>query len=984
MDHVVLRGWSIDLAAQAFPDARVVALHDDVAAVVDLAVSGARVVACVPVTASEQTVDLLVAELRRIGEVHVVTSPPITRAVPDDARALLNHLADGCSLGEAAAREHLSRRTADRRLAAARNALGVTSTAEAVAALRSRPMATTVGGRSSLQPPVLVGRETDLARLVGLLTDDRSALLVGEGGVGKTALLRAAATATSGRSVRMTAGQETLRWRDYRVLSRLLPGEALVGDVESVAARLEAAVGPDLVVVDDVHLADEATLAVLAALVGRVTLLCAARPDARGADAASAVARLEAAGAESLSVHPLPDADVARLARALSPGLPAERVDEVVADSGGLPLLVELLCGDAGAEAGRGLVPSVAGLSPGAAGSALELALARHPRPRDDATPELVRAGIATMTDDGEIRIRHALVADAVVAAAEDADIRSAHRRLALVAEDPAAAAAHFAAAGDTELAVERAVAAAESAVRQSDRARAMGLAASSCRDDRRTALWLSAAEAYSVAGSAAQALAAADRVDRDLLEAVDRGRLALARARALWHLGQAEESVAAAREGAAAVAGRDQALEGALLGEVVAREALSIGPQADHDDLLARAMTLIGTGPGQASLLNTAGILAHLQRGDGLDEWSSGREAALAEGDLDALMRTSNNVITWHESNGDQAFGLALAREMAASAAAQGLGEWHAQFRAMAANLLMFRGRFAEALGDVDAVEATAVDPITRAQAFVTRVACLIELGLLDAARALIPPIPERVTTVDEASLALLAAWWALAAGRPREAVAVVDDLLAGAADQGDRPLLYLRGHLGAVRAWAEHDLGRPVRPLGEVGPTRIDQLLGREANAVAVMDVDPARAADLLDAVAADGRDQAYGYSLRARWGAAEARRRAGLPTAVEALLALESEVDAVGMEPLLARVRRSLRLAGIRRAARRARDRSGVLTERERQVLDLVAQGGTYTEIARRLGVGRPTVRRLVENARIKLGARDRIAAVAAIAT
>jgi len=54
-------------------------------------------------------------------------------AVDPEARALIGHIAAGATLGEAAHRLHLSRRTADRRLAQARRALGVDRTVVAIA-----------------------------------------------------------------------------------------------------------------------------------------------------------------------------------------------------------------------------------------------------------------------------------------------------------------------------------------------------------------------------------------------------------------------------------------------------------------------------------------------------------------------------------------------------------------------------------------------------------------------------------------------------------------------------------------------------------------------------------------------------------------------------------------------------------------------------------------------------------------------------------
>jgi DNA-binding CsgD family transcriptional regulator len=156
----------------------------------------------------------------------------------------------------------------------------------------------------------------------------------------------------------------------------------------------------------------------------------------------------------------------------------------------------------------------------------------------------------------------------------------------------------------------------------------------------------------------------------------------------------------------------------------------------------------------------------------------------------------------------------------------------------------------------------------------------------------------------------------------------------------------------------------------------------LEREARGVGMLSTDPAAAKELLSEPSTVGRALSYALALRAAWGAAEAARLAGDSDVVDRLLAVEKEAIEVGLEPLLTRIQRSLRQAGVRRAARRAPDRSGLLTERERAVLDLLAGGATYTEVARRLGVGRSTVRRLLDNAHAKLGTVGRFAAVAAV--
>ncbi|MGZ4352801.1 MAG: helix-turn-helix transcriptional regulator, partial [Gaiellaceae bacterium] len=111
--------------------------------------------------------------------------------------------------------------------------------------------------------------------------------------------------------------------------------------------------------------------------------------------------------------------------------------------------------------------------------------------------------------------------------------------------------------------------------------------------------------------------------------------------------------------------------------------------------------------------------------------------------------------------------------------------------------------------------------------------------------------------------------------------------------------------------------------------------------------------------------------------------ALRGAGEPEqARETLLAVEAEAGERGMAPLVARAQRSLRLAGVRRAAPRARRADG-LTVREAEVLELAASGLTNAAIARRLGVGPSTVKRLVSSGARKLGAVTRAQAVAQFA-
>jgi hypothetical protein len=106
---------------------------DDDAALAAAVLAAARGVGLVVGCPDEDRRALLRDDLSRIGTVELVELGPDPLAVlDDDQRALLAALAAGASVGAAADALHLSTRTAERRLAAARRSLGVRTTAEAV------------------------------------------------------------------------------------------------------------------------------------------------------------------------------------------------------------------------------------------------------------------------------------------------------------------------------------------------------------------------------------------------------------------------------------------------------------------------------------------------------------------------------------------------------------------------------------------------------------------------------------------------------------------------------------------------------------------------------------------------------------------------------------------------------------------------------------------------------------------------------------
>src|SRR5687768_16588310 len=123
---------------------------------------------------------------------------------------------------------------------------------------------------------MLLGRDAELAALRKRLTRNEATVVVGEAGVGKTALMREAATESS-RTAFEGGGIPTLSWMAYLPLARALGHEPPKGDAAAVAATLADEIAEGVLIVDDLQWADRQTLAVIPLLVGRVPLLLALR-----------------------------------------------------------------------------------------------------------------------------------------------------------------------------------------------------------------------------------------------------------------------------------------------------------------------------------------------------------------------------------------------------------------------------------------------------------------------------------------------------------------------------------------------------------------------------------------------------------------------------------------------------------------------------------------------------------------------------------
>jgi DNA-binding CsgD family transcriptional regulator len=217
-----------------------------------------------------------------------------------------------------------------------------------------------------------------------------------------------------------------------------------------------------------------------------------------------------------------------------------------------------------------------------------------------------------------------------------------------------------------------------------------------------------------------------------------------------------------------------------------------------------------------------------------------------------------------------------------------------------------------------------------------------------------------------------------ALWSGRPRRAIDLAMAVLGVPS-----PIVNAYVLPELTRAWAQLELGvRPEPPI-DIAATPISAGARPEGEGLVLLH------AGLADAAAGCFADAAVRWSsfdrprsLLCRWAEGEALRLAGRESAAkERLQFVLDEAMAMGHAVIELRARRSLRRAGVRTAGHaRPRASSGLrLTDRERELVGLVGRGLTNIEIARRMGLGRPTVSRTLSNAMAKLGAESRAQAV-----
>lgn len=831
----------------------------------------------------------------------------------------------------------------------------------------------------------IVGRDSEVSTLAAALAADRPIAVVGEAGIGKTSLVRAAA-AHAGVELFEGGGFATLPDSPYLALRRAV-GLSLAGDAAAVASLVEGRLGPETLFVDDLQWVDQPTRSVLRLLQGRSGMVVAIRSGDPGAPAALELAA--ALGFERFELLGLAaEAAIAILERHRS-GLSRRDARRIVGMAGGNPLVLEEIAihGQASGTTRRSIGAGIDWLTPAARRLAEVLAIADRPVPTERAGPivqELLEAGVV-VERAGQVEIRHALIAEAVRESLEPERRAERHAEAAETLDEPALIARHMLLAGRPEAAAARASAALQTDVDVATRAGLLGVLAEAAPPDAGLRPWLTAAEVASAISDWTGVIALLDPPTRPGSMEEQAARDALL-GHALFSLGRHDEARVAldraaevaldpASEGAAQVAVERAAFRVNVDGEL-AEAIADLRTAQDHVApgspgwfrvrAIAESMKVMATLPADIAFLHLA-IEASLAGG-----------AFAAAADLARVVNFA--LLIWEGAEAALRFDDEMAPRLADGGAVSSALELRAE--TVQASILAGRPREAVTRADELLEQPT---PLRAAQtAAMYRARALGLLGSLDAAAASLVELEPVVSSdfvgrgILLASQAELALW----GGQPDRAVALAD-----AVERIPSPINGAYTLSEITRAWAHVDAGRPPTPVtGTIdAPTQAGAPL--EAEGLQRLHRGDPSAADWFRQAAAAWAGFNAPRAVFCRWAEGEALRQSGDSIAMEDRLTTALEAaTASDLEVIAMRIRRSMRRAGLRLPAAE-RDRVAArpgLTRREQELLALVAQGLTNAEIARRMGLGRPTVARILSNAMVKLGAGSRTQAVSLAAS
>jgi DNA-binding CsgD family transcriptional regulator len=816
-------------------------------------------------------------------------------------------------------------------------------------------------GATAWPPADLVAAAVDALRNPGLV------VIAGAPGTGRSTVLRRLGetfrgTVFAGGALAMLRGVPALP------LSRAVRVRLPSHEAPLLAEAVRSRVRHGLLLLDDLQWADPLTIAALPAIAEHCRIAVTLRTPHRLPGDAEQV--LRAAATAWLNVPAMPADAAAALVRQIAPGASSTVVTDLVRRAGGVPLAVSALAkhvaqGGTPLDADKGLAYTVAGaladLNRPARTAMAALGLLGRP-----VTATVLGEGITELTATGLVEVDDAGIAAPVspytaeVAAGllEPAERVALHRRLAGLVP-PREAARHLAAAGAAGDAYTVAGALADlnrparTAASTGERAELLLLACDLPGVTAAADVRLDAARAALAAGRPGSCLRVLDP-DAPADPAI--GAVgAVLRGEALLQQGNA-----AAAAHAVADVGDDAA--GDVLG---ARDRIRLLATlaGDPDAALTRAEELLrvhGDAPAHPGL---RAAIAAVRAGTRRAGWEYGlASAASAAGQAGDVLAARWSAWLLVETLTADAR-LAEASNAAAAAAAACAGDlaysWQTRFIAAQLWCDALRGE------EIDEVVRRAGDLTDRtlpavARGYAVAAASLAEAdgGLLAPARARLDALTGRPSSTGPVLdwVTREAAWLE---GQPDHATGRLTDLPAPPLVDGLRRI---------TARWAAYDAGDTSAAAGDAGD--------RPLAAVAAT-LDAWKAPDLFAAAAAAWHDLARREEVRCLLAAGMLEEDA--ERAVPALLEAERLAEEAGLVVLLGRTRRALRRHAIRRDTR-GRRAGDELTDRERDVLRLVANGEPTRRIAGQLGISRETVETHIRSGMRKLGARTRTEAAA----
>ncbi|GAA3243736.1 LuxR C-terminal-related transcriptional regulator [Dactylosporangium siamense] len=819
--------------------------------------------------------------------------------------------------------------------------------------------AVTVGratvGATAWPPADLVAAAVDALRNPGLV------VIAGAPGTGRSTVLKRLGetfrgTVFAGGALAMLRGVPALP------LSRAVRVRLPSHEAPLLAEAVRSRVRHGLLLLDDLQWADPLTIAALPAIAEHCRIAVTLRTPHRLPGDAEQV--LRAAATAWLNVPAMPADAAAALVRQIAPGASTTVVTDLVRRAGGVPLAVTALAkhvaqGGTPLDADKGLAYTVAGaladLNRPARTAMAALGLLGRP-----VTATVLGEGIAELTATGLVEVDDAGIAAPVspytaeVAAGllEAAERVALHRRLAGLVP-PREAARHLAAAGASGDAYQVAVRAAGTAASSGERAELLLLACDLPGVTAAADVRLEAARAALAAGRPGSCLRVlpAEAVADPGIGAVG----AVLRGEALLQQGN---PVAAAH--AVTTVGDDAPAD--VLG-ARDRVRLLATLAGDADAALTRAEELLrvhGEAPAHPGL---RAAIAAVRAGTRRPGWEYGlASAASAAGQAGDVLAARWSAWLLVETLTADAR-LAEASNAAAAAAAACAGDlaysWQTRFIAAQLWCDALRGE------EIDEVVRRAGDLTDRtlpavARGYAVAAASLAEAdgGLLAPARARLDALTGRPSSTGPVLdwVTREAAWLD---GQPDHATSRATDLPAPPLVDGLRRI---------TARWAAYDAG-------DFAAAGTD--LGDRPLAAVAATLDAWKAPDLFAAAATAWHDLARREEVRCLL--AQGILEEDAERAVPALLEAERLAEEAGLVVLLGRTRRALRRHSIRRDTR-GRRAGDDLTDRERDVLRLVANGEPTRRIAGQLGISRETVETHIRSGMRKLGARTRTEAAA----